>query len=125
MLTGKAYRWEPRVLGAVILLAATGLSAVADDTVKTIETPGSATLTMCRSWLFFSSCQTYNHVDVPKKIKLGDSVDLVFGSNTKQVAFPVARIARAGDRCTIYNDPDAAPHDSDRIEVDPCRGATP
>lgn len=116
----------PRALGvAVLMLAAIGLSAVADDTAKTIETPGSATLTMCRSWFFFSSCQTYNHVEVPKKIKLGDSVDLVFGSNTKQVAFPVARISRTGDRCTIYNDPDATPQASDRIEVDPCRAVTP
>jgi len=111
--------------GTALLCAAVALPAFAADPVDTVATEGSGKLTLCRSWFFFSSCQSYNHIDVPKRLKLGDNIDLVFGSNTKKISFLVARIAQDGDRCTVYNDPGTATDDVNRIEMESCSRAPP
>ena len=123
MLRFTSCRSTRQALYVLLALGGTGVSAAAaDGGLEMIETPGSGALTMCRSWFFFNSCQSYNHVELPARITVGDRVTLVFGSNTKQVGFQAGRITRNGDRCTIYQDPGATSGDDvDRIEIDSCR----
>lgn len=107
---------------AVLLAVAAGKPALAEDS---IVTAGTGVLTMCRSWLVYTSCQDYNHVTVPTRVKVGESLELVFGSNTKKIQFPVARITRQGDRCTAYNEASGGSEKVDKLEFEPCRSAAP
>ena len=104
-------------LAAAVLL--TGGAAVAAETAGAVTTPGSGTLTKCRDWLVFESCSTYHHVALPRRIAVGDRIDVAFGSNLKQFTFRVVRVRRRGDRCTLF-DADRG-ENGDRIEVAPCR----
>ena len=106
-------------VAALLLLAA---PAVAEDGASAIKTPGSARLTMCRSWLLFSTCRDYYNVAVPDRIALGDRVPLNFGSNPKSYEFPVARIVRQGDACMLLDEPTG--DDGNRIELASCPDAT-
>lgn len=90
-----------------------------------VETGGLGRLTICRSWLLFTSCQSYNHITIPERIAVGDTIELIFGSNTKKIRYPIAAIAKNGGSCTLYN---VRPPDGSR-EVDhivaACRPVTP
>jgi hypothetical protein len=105
------------VMATLPLLAAA--AALAED-VKAVTTTGSATLTMCQSWLVYSSCRSYNRVEVPQALKVGQTVVLEFGSNTKTYRFPVARIDRDGQHCTVYSEKEGDPENINRFVVDPC-----
>ena len=106
---------------AAALLAA---GAASGETVKSVGTGGLGTLTMCRNWMVYSDCRTYNHVAVPPRIAVGDSIGLDFGSNPKEYQFPVARIVRKGNRCTIYSETTGEPERLNRIVVEPCLDRT-
>ena len=104
--------------GSIILLLAG--AARAADGVKAIETDGVGTLTMCRDWVVYDSCNVYNHVAVPKRIAVGDTVPLSFGSDNKQYAFPVARVIKNGIVCTVLSQADGDPEKMDKFEVPSC-----
>lgn len=111
---------------AAVLFAAAALAAVPAIAAgpKAVETDGRGVLTICRSWLFYTSCQSYNHIAIPARIAVGDEITVIFGSNTKKIGYPIAAITRAGDSCTIYNaEPDGA-ENVDHI-VTACRPAGP
>ena len=102
----------------VIALGITTTAAAANGVVV-IETDGSGALTMCRAWIFFNSCRVYSHVALPKRVAIGDEVELSFGSENKQYTFPVARIVKHGVACTVLsenNDTDSA----NRINLSSC-----
>ena len=105
-------------VAALLLLAA---PAVAEDGASAIKTPGSARLTMCRSWLLFSTCRDYYNVAVPDRIALGDRLPLYFGSNPKTYEFPVVRIVRRGEACMLLDEPKG--DDGNRIEIASCPDA--
>lgn len=106
---------------AALAFAGLGGSALAGDAVDTVDTPGQGRLIMCRDWLVYTSCWSYHHIAIPAHIKIGDSLDLLFGSNNKEITFPVARILRDGDRCDLYNTPDGAIHKVNRIKIEGCK----
>ena len=87
-----------RALGtwiAGLLIAATELTAaVADQSgaVEALVTSGPGVLTKCRYWLVATSCHHYHHVRLPRRIAVGDTINLTYGSIPKGYAFPVARI---------------------------------
>jgi hypothetical protein len=108
---------------AVLAFAGLAAPALADDAVNTVDTPGEGRLIMCRDWLVYTSCWSYHHIAIPPHVKIGDSLDLTFGSTNKQINFPVARILRDGDRCDLYNTPDGAIRKVNRIKVEPCHPA--
>jgi hypothetical protein len=112
-----------RAGGALGMLALVwvGGSAIAADAVNTIDTSGQGRLIMCRDWLVYTSCWHYSHIVLPPRIKIGDSLDLNFGSNNKDMTFPVARILRDGDRCDLYNTADGAVRKVNRVRVEPCK----
>jgi hypothetical protein len=109
------------VLAAVVLGA--GGAAAAAGGVAAVATPGSGTLTKCRDWLVYESCNTYHHVALPKRVAVGDRIDLRFGSNPKQFTFQVVAIRLHRDSCTLLSNASAAGDKGDRIDVTPCRAA--
>jgi hypothetical protein len=115
-----------RSMAAALLVAAAALVAVPAlaAEAKAVETDGLGVLTICRSWMLFTSCNSYNHIAIPARLAVGDTIDLIFGSNTKKIRYPIAAIAQSGNSCTIYN---AVPHGAKRVDniVTPCRPATP
>lgn len=113
------------IKGALAALAVAGLggAALAADPVDTIETPGIGRLIMCRDWLVYTSCWSYHHIAIPTHVKLGDTLDLSFGSNNKEITFPVERILRDGDTCNVYNTPDGAERRVNRVKVEGCKAA--
>jgi hypothetical protein len=109
-----------RLIAITAALLFTG-AALAEDTASAIKTPGSARLTMCRSWLLFSTCRDYYNVVVPDRIALGDHLPLNFGSNPKAYEFPVVRIVRKGGTCMLLDEPTG--NDGNRIEIASCGDA--
>jgi len=92
---------------AGLLIAATELTAaVADQSgaVEALVTSGPGVLTKCRYWLVATSCHHYHHVRLPRRIAVGDTINLTYGSNPKGYAFPVARIGIEDGHCTIYSE---------------------
>jgi hypothetical protein len=106
-----------RLMAMTATLLASG-AALAEDGASAINTPGSARLTMCRSWLLFSTCRDYYNVAVPDRIALGDRLPLNFGSNPKAYEFPVVRIIRQGEACMLLDEPRG--DDGNRIEIASC-----
>src|SRR5215475_10521727 len=106
-----------RLIPITAALLLTG-AAAAEDGASAIKTPGSAHLTMCRSWLLFSTCRDYNNIAVAARIALGDHLALNFGSNPKTYEFPVVRIIRQGDACMLLDEPRG--DDCNRIEIASC-----
>lgn len=96
-------------------------SLAAAKGVTAVETPGSGTLTMCRSRLVYSDCNSYHHIAIPQRIAIGDTFSVAFGSNPKEVGFPVLRIVHSGDTCTIFNAKDGDADKTDKIEVASCK----
>ncbi|HWB51066.1 MAG TPA: hypothetical protein VG651_18290 [Stellaceae bacterium] len=115
----------PISMTAALFLAALLLAgaALAEGGGGAVATPGSGRLTMCRSWLLFSTCREYNNVALPQRIAPGDRLPLNFGSNPKDYAFPVARIIRNGASCTLLDEPTGTRNDGNRIEITSCRDA--
>ena len=111
------------VLAAIVLGATPVAAAGAAKRVAAITTPGTGTLTKCRDWLFYESCDKYHHVELPTRVAVGDAVDLVFGSSMKQYTFHVAVIRRTGHRCTLLTEAGAAGETGDKLEVSPCAAA--
>lgn len=109
-----------RLIAIIAVLLSTG-AVLAEDGASTIKTPGSARLTMCRSWLLFSTCRDYYNVSVPDRIALGDHLPLNFGSNPKDYEFPVVRIVRQGEACMLLDEPSG--YDGNRIEIASCLDA--
>src|SRR5437773_759943 len=88
------------------LLIAPGVSrqAAAFDLANAVTTPGSGTLTKCRSWLVYTSCTTHHRVDLPEHVAVGDKVELSYGSNLKSYTFHVVRIRHEDDTCTFLSE---------------------
>ena len=112
-----------RRAGSLVALLMLAAAAQAADGVTAIATDGSGTLTMCRSWLLFHSCQDYNNIVLPTQIAVGDKLPLNFGSNPKDYEFPVARIVRDGASCTVLSQANGPPERVNKIEIASCRDA--
>ena len=116
-------------LAGVAGLAASSLApGMAEEALSRIDTPGRATLQVCRSWLVTMSCNAYGRVDVPSRIAIGDRLYLEFGSNPKSMTFAVAAIRLAADgTCTLYTSPPPPGADEtkvDKLTVAPCHKAS-
>jgi hypothetical protein len=92
-----------RVWMAAVSIIACGFGTAAADDVETVAPGTSGVLTKCRSWLVAASCKTYQHISLPPRIAVGDTLTLRFGSNPKHYAFPVARIDLKGQHCAIFS----------------------
>jgi hypothetical protein len=101
--------FAPRLAGAA------GMTAIA--------TTGKGTLTLCRSWIVYRSCKSYDKVALPTRIAVGDRVTLTFGSNPNSYAFTVVEIRPKGDGCLLLSEQSGGSEDGERLELSPCRPA--
>jgi len=97
---------------ATILAATTPATA---DEVRAVSTGGEGDLTMCP----YTGCNLYHHIKLPPQIVIGDKVRLRFGSNTKHYNFPIARIVRNADTCTVFSQ-STKTENVEKIEVASC-----
>lgn len=105
------------LIGAIFCAAM--LAADADEIVKAVTIQGRGELTVCRSWLVYSSCTTHK-VQLPESVAVGDLVQLSFGSNTKTHNFRISLIRRQGDGCVMLSDQSGAGENGERIKVGRC-----
>lgn len=109
------------IAGLLLAAATVGPGTAREpDSVEAVEPGGPGVLTKCRDWLVASSCNRYNHIALPPRIAVGDTITVTFGSSPKEYAFPVARIAQKGRHCVIFSDTDGDRHHEDKINVAPC-----
>lgn len=101
------------------LLAAVAGPAIADP-VDAVTTPGSGSLTVCRSWVVYNSCDAHK-VALPDQVSVGDDIKLTYGSNRKSYTFHVVQIRREGTACTILSDASAGREDGERLEIASCQ----
>ena len=114
-----------RVLMLVVLavLALPGPTQ-ATEAMTAVATPGKGRLTLCRSWIVFRSCKSYDKVALPQQIAVGDRVVLNFGRNPKAYEFKISEIRSKGDGCLILSEHSGGAEDGERLDVSPCRPAT-
>ena len=105
---------------AAILIIACGLGQAAAGDVEAVIPGASGVLTKCRGWLVTTSCNTYQHITLPPRIAVGDTIALRFGSSPKDYAFPVARIDLKRHHCAIFSEAERNRHRMDKINVAPC-----
>lgn len=95
-------------------LFAAPLPAIADEATA-ISTGGKGDLTMCA----YTGCRLYHHIKLPPQIAVGDKMTLHFGSNPKRYRFPIARIVRDGDMCTVFSQATET-ENVEKVEVASC-----
>jgi hypothetical protein len=88
--------------------------------VTAISTGGQGDFTMCPAWWIDRNCRVYHHVRLPAQIAIGDKVGLRFGSNPKHYHFPVVRIVRDGDSCSVFSQATKT-EGVEKIEVASCQ----
>lgn len=108
---------------AVVIAAIAAASPSVADEITAVTTPGTGVLTKCRNWLVYKSCNSYSKVELPKRIAIGDKLQIRFGSNQKAYTFPVGGIRREGDSCKILSAATDGAEDDENIVVLQCRPA--
>jgi hypothetical protein len=106
-----------------VSIIACGFGKVAAGNVEAVTASASGVLTKCRGWVVATSCKTYQHISLPPRIAVGDTIALRFGSNPKDYAFPVARIDLKGRHCTIFSEVAGNQHRMDKINLARCHPA--
>ena len=109
---------------AAISIIVCGFGKAAAGDVESVIPGASGILTKCRGWLVATTCRTYQHIDLPPRISVGDKILLRFGSNPKDYALPVARIDLKRHHCAIFSEAEGHRHRIDKINVAPCYRAT-
>src|SRR5689334_19281482 len=110
------------VASLLLVIARSGPMTAQEENVSAVDSGGPGVLTECRNWLVASSCRTYHHIRLPPRIAVGDAITVSFGGHPKQFRFLVARIALAGDHCTIFSEADQDKH-VDSVEISSCSRA--
>ena len=80
-------------------------------------------LTICRNWIFFRTCKSYDKIDLPPRIAVGDRLDLTFGGNPKDYLFHVVEIRQRGEGCLLLSNISDGHEDRERIEIERCEPA--
>jgi len=110
-----------RIKGLLLAVFGLGGAAAAEPgAVEAVEPGGPGVLTKCRDWVVTRSCKTYQHISLPSRIAVGDTLTLTFGSSPKEYAFSVARIAAKSGHCAIFSEAVGDRHRMDKINVAPC-----
>jgi hypothetical protein len=94
--------------------------------VKASTTSGSGEFHRCyKEFLVFDTTCAVHHVDLPKRIGVGDYINLEYGSNPKRYAFHVGQIIQQEDGgCTVRRDSRASAHGAGKIVIDSGQPAT-
>jgi hypothetical protein len=113
-------RFRTWIAGVAITAAGVAGSAAWARDVAAVTPGGPGVLTKCRNWLMASSCKSYQHIELPARIQVGDRFTVSFGSSPKEFVFPVARIDLKPHHCAIFSKPEGDRHKIDKINVAPC-----
>jgi hypothetical protein len=105
---------------ALAMLSSLGGAAAA---LTEVATPSKGVLTICRSWVVYRSCKSYDKITLPPRIAVGDRITLNFGSNTKAYVFVVTEIRPKGAGCLVLSDQSEGGEDGERLEVPSCSPA--
>lgn len=115
----------------VILAAAVFAgSAFAPDLVDAaggmtaITTSDKGTLTLCRSWIVYRACKSYDKLALPPRIAVGDNIKLTYSSNMKTYIFVVVEIRPKGEGCLLLSDQSGGKEDGERLDVARCLPAS-
>jgi hypothetical protein len=119
-LTRTGSRGYARGAALATTLLLTGVTAAAAGTVNAVTTPGAGTLTTCRNWVVFNSCDTHKVV-LPERIAVGDKLKLTYGSNPKDYKFHVVDIRPQGAGCMILSDVSGGSENGEKLEIAQCR----
>ncbi|MGE0257712.1 MAG: hypothetical protein AB7T18_03050 [Alphaproteobacteria bacterium] len=90
------------------------------EPVATITASSKGVLTICRNWIVFRSCKHYDKVELPRRIAVGDRLDLTFGGNPKDYLFHVVEIRQKGEGCVLLSNISRGHEDRERIEIARC-----
>jgi hypothetical protein len=96
-----------------------GPAALADS-LTAVTASGKTVLTICRNWIFFRSCKSYDKIELPQRIAVGDRLDLTFGGNPKDYLFHVVEIRLKGEGCLLLSNVSNGHEDRERIEIERC-----
>lgn len=109
-------------LAAALLGIVAGLSPAAFAApVQAVMPSGNAVLYKCRDWILFHTCKSYDKVELPQRVAVGDRIRLSsFGSNPKDYVFHVVEIRRKGEGCVLLSDVSEGREDRERIEIARC-----
>lgn len=58
-------------------------------------------LRKCRDFLITVTCKDFNHIDIPGRIRVGDSFEVIFSSNIKSFTFTVRSIDLTDGTCRL------------------------
>src|ERR1051325_11728911 len=90
-------------LCAAIVMAQGG-GALAEP-IAAVAIAGKGILTICRGWIVFETCKTYDKIDLPPQVAVGDRITLsAFGSNPKDYVFHIVEIRQKGRGCMLLSD---------------------
>jgi hypothetical protein len=115
--------WTALRVAFVLLGILPGEGALAEP-VAAVTVSGNAVLTICRNWILFHTCKSYDKIDLPERVSVGDRLTLTsFGSNPKDYVFYVVEIRPKGDGCLLLSGVSKGREDRERIEVPHCEPA--
>jgi len=108
-------------VGAGIALVLSPLAVAEKPAAVTVA--GKGVLTICRDWILFRSCKSYDKIDLPPRVAVGDKLNLTFGSNPKDYLFHVVEIRQKGQGCLLLTEESKGHEDRERVEVPRCEPA--
>jgi hypothetical protein len=89
-----------------------------------ITTSSKGTLTICRSWVVYRSCKSYDKLVLPARIAVGDKIKLTYSSNRKTYIFAVVEIRPKGEGCLLLSDQSGGEEDGERLDLERCLPAS-
>jgi len=105
-------------LTAILFISAPPVGAAQGAAAQVVSTSGSGRLKRCWDLLFETTCRTH-HVRLPKRVSVGDVLELGYGSNPKHYRFHIARIDRhSKGGCVLRGS--GVLLESEKIEIDDC-----
>jgi hypothetical protein len=110
------------VIGLTAVLSSVTSASAQNDAADTITTSGFGRLTTCRSWIVYNACTTHK-VILPKRIAVGDRVELSFGSNPKNYTFQIAHIRLDGEGCRALSSSSGRDEDGEKLDISDCQPA--
>ena len=103
-------------VGVAMLLSPAALA----EPLAAVAVSGKGVLTICRNWIVFHTCKPYDKIELPRRIAVGDRLDLTFGSNPKDYLFQVVEIRQKGEGCLLLSNISKGHEDRERIEIPRC-----
>ena len=86
-----------------------------------VTVSGDAVLTICRNWIVFRTCKSYDKIALPGRIAVGDAIQVSsFGSNPKDYIFHVVEIRQKGEGCMLLSKASRGHENRERIEIARC-----